>query len=207
MLLQPTLTLPQNWFQNRRAKAKHEAKQAARLLKLERSQPGEPTTEDYDLSKEFLEIFEEEQQFTSEDQSKRPRSGSTHAAASYDLKYEASVAANSHSLQRAELNSQTVYQRGNYDFEFDCHTDWGQFGATIYESMAEMDHSQFPNSVSANMADYDCHVFTTATSVMENLDRQATVMSMSRELQTYKSYFPVATARQQSKPGWSQYHS
>ncbi|KFY72441.1 hypothetical protein V499_07400 [Pseudogymnoascus sp. VKM F-103] len=166
-----------NWFQNRRAKAKHEVKQAARLLKTERAQSGEPETEEYDLSKEFSEMFEEEQA-ASEDEPKRPRSGSAHKKASYNQKYEAPVVASSQSLEHAELDNQAAYQRRNYGFEFDHQADGDQFGATIYESLGELDHTQFQNTASSNIIKYEDNGYTTSPTAMENLERKAMMMSM-----------------------------
>ncbi|KFY50998.1 hypothetical protein V496_09015 [Pseudogymnoascus sp. VKM F-4515 (FW-2607)] len=186
-----------NWFQNRRAKAKHEVKQAQRLLRIERSQSGEPETEEYDLSKEFSEMFEEEQKPASEDEPKRPRSGSAQETASYNQKYEAPVASSSQSLEHAELDNQAAYQQHHYNFEFDHQSDGDQFGATIYESLGEMDHTQFQGS--ANSIDYEDNGFTTSPTSMENLDRKPMMMSMPNAAPNYSRKFPAQGSSNPSK--------
>ena len=184
---EPLLTFSQNWFQNRRAKAKHEVKQAARLLKIERSQSGEPEAEEFDLSKEFSEMFEEDEQPASEDEPKRPRSDSSHEAASYNHKYDAPVAASTQSIEHSELDNQAAYQQRSYGFEFDHHAHGDQFGGTIYESLAEMDHTQFQNS--GNIIDYEDNGFTTSPTSME--DRKAMMMSMSNAARNYSYKIPA----------------
>lgn len=172
------LTIFQNWFQNRRAKAKHEVKQAARLLKIERGQSGEPETEEYDLSKEFSEMFEEEQQAASEDEPKRGRGNSTTKKTSYKQEYDSPAAANSQSHEHAEVDNQDRYhQQRHYDFEFGHQTGGDQFGATIYESMAEMDHAQFQNPATANVLAYEDNGFAASPTSVENLDRKPMMMS------------------------------
>ncbi|KFY42531.1 hypothetical protein V494_02376 [Pseudogymnoascus sp. VKM F-4513 (FW-928)] len=179
-----------NWFQNRRAKAKHEVKQAARLLKIERSQSGEPETEEYDLSKEFSEMFEEDQQPAPEDEPTRPRGNSTQRKASYNQEYDAPVAATAHSVEHAELDNQASYQQRNYGFEFDNQGDGDQFGATIYESLGELDHTQYQHPVPTNILEYEDNGFTTSPTSMENLDRKAMMMSMSNT-HNYSYKLPV----------------
>ncbi|KFX87327.1 hypothetical protein O988_09429 [Pseudogymnoascus sp. VKM F-3808] len=187
-----------NWFQNRRAKAKHEVKQAARLLKAERSQSGEPETEDYDLSKEFSEMFEEEQP-ASEEESKQTRSDSTHESDSYNHKYDAPAAASSQSLDHAELDNQAAYQRRNYNFEFNHQTDADQFDNTIYESLGEIDHTQFQNTVSANIIDYKDNGYTTSPTSMENFDRKTTMMPIPNSHHNYSYKIPAQASSNPTK--------
>ena len=136
-------------------------------------------------------MFEEDQLSAHEDEPKRPRSGSAHEAASYNHNYDAPVAANPQSLERAELDNQAAYQRRNYGYEFDHQTDGDQFGATIYESLAEMDSTQFQNSVSADTLDYEDNGYTKSPTSMDNSDRKAMMMSMSNNTHNYSYKIPA----------------
>jgi hypothetical protein len=170
----------QNWFQNRRAKAKHEAKQAVRLLKLERSQSVGGSPEDYDFSEDFPQMFEDEQQPISDEQSSRSIMNSPAPADPCNPKYDDPAAASMQSLQRTELEGQAAYERGDFDFELVDQAEEDEFGGPLYNGMRNIDRAQFPqSSVSANMVHYEGRAFATRHPAMDTLDLQTIMMPIS----------------------------
>jgi hypothetical protein len=134
----------QNWFQNRRAKAKQEKKQIEFGLReagpLAYSEPSSP--EHFNPTGYFDSHFQSPENHLV---SFSPGNGGSAPIASYHPHYENSTAATLNSLERTLIAAEAAVTRGEFDGEYqDQHSNENFGGPLPYDGYHTADRAQFP---------------------------------------------------------------
>jgi hypothetical protein len=126
----------QNWFQNRRAKAKQEKKQTEFSVHQGLPYSSSASPEEFFPSVEFFN----DEQFPADNSAP---SGPSAPVASFNPRYEDPSAASIDSLQRTVDEAEAAFDRGDYPQDFMSEAS---FGGSLFDTDFAGDRAQFPAS-------------------------------------------------------------